>query len=111
MIVASGLIVLAFATWSHLTGSSHLVQFFPVLWVLLGTGCLLMFLLPLTRSRPRLLIPAGGIAGVMTSEVTAFVEIQGAAPGSTALVAFGTVGALTGLAVGVAAASYLQSVP
>lgn len=104
IIIAACLTVSAFIAWSVLTGSQ---RYWPVVGILLATIVTLLLLVPLTRSRSLFLIPAGAMSGVAIAEITAFVVIDGAAPGSDALLVFGVIGFTIGLAVGLAFASTL----
>jgi len=80
-------------------------RLWPIAGILIGTLVLLVLVAPLTRSRPLLLVPAGGMAGVVVAEAAAFAMIHGAAPGTDAVAAYGVTGLIIGLAVGLVLSS------
>ncbi len=102
--MAAGLVT-AFTVWGYLTGAQGMWRVWPIAGILLGALVLLLLVAPLTRSRPLLLIPAGGMVGVVAAEAAAFAVLRGAAPGPDAIFVFGVTGLIIGLAVGLAFAS------
>ena len=108
--VAAGLVA-AVAFWGYLTGSHGMWPVWPGAGILLGALVLLVLMAPLTRSRPRLLVPAGGMVGVVVAVAAAFAMIHGAPPGTDALVVYGVTGLIVGLAVGLAFAAARSTSP